>query len=112
MRFKDHLDGQVAVFELSGKIMGGNDATMFHGRVNEYVSINKNNIVIDLAGVQWSNSRGLGMLIGALKTVQNSGGRLALCNIERIQSLLVVSRMAMFFEHFETRDDALRSLNG
>ena len=112
MKFRDHLDGQIAIFELSGKIMGGPDATMFQGRVNEYVNINKNRILVDLAGVQWTNSCGLGMLISALKTVQQSGGRLALTNIERIQSLLAVSRMAMFFEHFDTRDDALRSLNG
>lgn len=110
MRFRDHLDGKVAVFELTGKIMGGNDSTLFQGRVNEYVNINLNHILVDLGGVQWTNSQGLGMLIAALKTVRKSGGRLALTNIESVRSLLAVSRMATVFEHFDNRDDALRSL--
>ncbi|HOD65555.1 MAG TPA: STAS domain-containing protein [candidate division Zixibacteria bacterium] len=110
MRFRDHLDGRIAVFELSGKIMGGRDSTLFQGRVNEYVNINRNRILIDMAGVEWTNSRGLGMLIAALRLVQGSGGRLALTNIERVRSLLAVSRLATVFEHFDSRADALEAL--
>ena len=112
MRFRDHLDGQIAVFELSGKIMGGKDSTMFQGRINEYVNLNRNHILVDLGGVQWTNSQGLGMLIGALKTVRRTGGRLALTNIESLRSLLAVSRLATVFEHFDNREEALRSLRG
>ena len=111
MRFRDSLDGQVAVFELSGKLLGGPEATLFHGRISEYVSLNKNRVLVDLGGVKWTNSRGLGMLIAALKAVENSGGRMILTNIETIRSLLAVSRLATVFEHCDSRDEALQSLN-
>ncbi len=110
MRFKDSLDGQVAVFELSGKLLGGPEATLFQGRIGEYVNLNKNKILVDLGGVKWTNSRGLGMLIAALKAVESSGGRMALTNIETVRSLLAVSRLATVFEHFDSRDEALRIL--
>ncbi len=110
MKFTDHLNGDVAIFELSGKIMGGSDATMFRGRMQEYVALNKRKVLLDLAGVRWTNSQGLGMLLGALKTMQGVGGRLALTNIDSIESLLAISRLATVFEHYETRADALRGL--
>jgi len=110
MKFKDHLDGNVAVFELSGRMMGGPEATLFHGRLHEYVTLNKRHILLDLAGVNWTNSQGLGMLINALKTVNGAGGRLALANIDGVESLLAISRLASFFEHYDSAEDAMRSL--
>ncbi len=111
MKFRDRLTGDVAVFELSGKVMGGPDATLFRGRVQEYVALNKNKILIDLARVRWTNSQGLGMLLGTLKTVEGAGGRLALANIDSIESLLAVSRLASVFELYDSCDDALRELS-
>lgn len=111
MKFKDRLDGEVAIFELSGKIMGGPDATMFHGRMFEYISLNKRKFLVDLAGVQWTNSQGLGMLLGALNAARSVDGRLVLTNIESIRSLMAVSRLTSMFEHYGTREDALRHLS-
>jgi len=111
MKFRDHLAGDIAIFELSGKIMGGTDATLFRGRMQEYVALNKRKVLLDLAGVRWTNSQGLGMLLGALKTMQGVGGRLALANIDSVESLLAISRLASLFEHYESRDDALRGLS-
>jgi len=66
MKFKDfESDGGVIVLELSGKIMGGEETTMFHGKLHEYIQAGKRNFVIDLKNVEWMNSVGLGMLISA-----------------------------------------------
>ena len=89
--------------------MGGEETTMFHGKLHEYIDQNKKNIVVDLSKVDWVNSVGLGMLISALTTVKNSGGRLVLANITKIESILTITRLITVFEHYDSRAEALQS---
>ncbi len=109
MKFVDRLEGEIVILEVSGKIMGGEETTMFHGKIHEYINQNKKNIVVDLAKVDWMNSVGLGMLISALTTVKNSGGRLVLANIDKIESILTITRLISVFEHFDSREAAIKS---
>ena len=109
MKFEDHLENDIVVLDLSGKIMGGEETTLFHGKIHEYIELNKKRFVVDLAKVDWMNSVGLGMLISALTTVKNSGGRLVLANITKIESILTITRLITVFEHFDSRQDALKS---
>ena len=111
MKFDDHLEGNVVVFEVSGKIMGGEQTTLFHGRVHEYINQNKKNVVVDLGKVDWMNSVGLGMLISAMTTVKNAGGRFVLADISKIESILTVTRLITVFEHFDSRSEALESFS-
>ena len=110
MKLKDfESDGGVIVLELSGKIMGGEETTMFHGKLHEYIQAGKRKFLIDLKNVEWMNSVGLGMLISALTTVKNGKGRLVLANITNIESILSMTRLITVFEHYESRDAALKS---
>lgn len=109
MKFEDHLEGETVILNVSGKIMGGEETTLFHGKIHEYISQNKKNIIVDLKNVDWMNSVGLGMLIAALTTVKNAGGRLVLANITKIESILTITRLISVFEHFDSRDEALKS---
>ncbi|MBK7142044.1 MAG: STAS domain-containing protein [bacterium] len=112
MKFEDILQDDIVIIDISGKIMGGEETTMFHGRVHEYLNRNKKKFVLDLAKTDWMNSVGLGMLISALTSVKNSGGRLVLANITKIESILTITRLISVFEHFESREDALKALKG
>jgi len=78
----------VVVLDLSGKIMGGEETTMFHGKMHELIQSGKRKFIIDLKNVEWMNSVGLGMLISAFTTVKNAKGRLVLANITNIESIL------------------------
>ncbi|HUV30579.1 MAG TPA: STAS domain-containing protein [Acidobacteriota bacterium] len=109
MKFGDKLQGDIVIIEISGKIMGGEETTMFHGKIHEYIQIKKSHIVLDLAKVEWMNSVGLGMLISALTTVKNAGGRLVLANITKIESILTITRLITVFEHYDSREEAIKS---
>lgn len=111
MKFEDSLEGNIVIIEVSGKIMGGEETTMFHGKIHEYIQLHKNHVVIDLGKVDWMNSVGLGMLISALTTVKNAGGRLVLANISKIESILTITRLISVFEHYDSRQEAIDSFN-
>jgi len=109
MKFTDILEGEIVIMEISGKIMGGEETTLFHGKLHEYINQSKKSVVIDLAKVDWMNSIGLGMLISALTTLRNAGGRLVLANIDKIESILTITRLITVFDHYDSRDEAIKS---
>ncbi len=109
MKFTDSLQGNTVILDVSGKIMGGDETALFHGKIHEYLNMGKKGVVVDLAKVDWMNSVGLGMLISALTAVKNAGGRLVLTNIDKIESILTITRLISVFEHYDSRDEALKS---
>lgn len=112
MKMTESESGGVVILELSGKIIGGPDATLLNDKLHELIEAGKTKIVANLKGVNWMNSSGLGILIGGLTTMRNSGGDLKLANItDRIQSLLMITKLLTVFESFDTIDQAIESFS-
>ncbi len=110
MQLSDREQDGVIVLEPKGKIMGGPDASLLHDKLHEILESEKKKVVIDLSGVDWMNSTGLGILISSYTTLKNSGGQLKLANVtEKIQSLLVITKLEGVFPAFDTVDDAIAS---
>ncbi|MBN1155677.1 STAS domain-containing protein [candidate division KSB1 bacterium] len=110
MTLKEKELGNITVLELSGKIMGGPDATSLNEKLHELIEKGKTKVVADLTKVSWMNSSGLGILIGGLTTMRNNNGDLKLANVtDRIQSLLMITKLITVFETFNTLDEAVAS---
>jgi len=110
MKISEEIKNDVVIIALEGKVMGGPDATMFHGKLHEFANSGKKNVVIDLAKVEWMSSVGLGMLISALTTMKNHQGVLKLANVTKsIKSLLTITRLVTVFETHDSIDDAIGS---
>ena len=100
----------IVIFELSGKIMGGEDETVFYGTLQKMIQLNKTKVVIDLAEVEWMNSLGLGLVISGLTTMRKNDGELKLANVaEKVESLLVLTRLITAFESYDSIDEAVNS---
>ena len=65
MAIKETIKNDIAVFQISGKLMGGNETREVHAKVKESINEGFRKIVIDLSKVKWLNSQGLGMLISS-----------------------------------------------
>lgn len=105
---KEHYNA--VVISLKGNVMGGPDGAKLHDRLHKLKDEGKKNVIVDLARVKFMNSSGLGMLISALTTMRNSGGDLRLANAaDRIQSLLIVTKLITVFQHFDSVQEAAES---
>ena len=101
------------VITLKGNVMGGPDGAKLHDTLHELKESGKTNVVVDLSKVKFMNSSGLGMLISAMTTMRNAGGDLRLANVaDRIQSLLVITKLITVFKHFESVEEAAKSYEG
>lgn len=98
------------ILELKGNVMGGPEAAELNTTLHKLLEEEKKNVVVDLASVKFMNSSGLGMLIGGLTTMKNGGGDLKLANAtEKIQSLLIITKLITIFEHFDSVNAAVES---
>jgi len=98
------------VISLNGKIMGGPEATEINEKFNQLIDDKKLKIVIDLDNVEWMNSSGLGILIGAVSLFRKNDGQLRIINVsDRIQNLLKITKLAGIFESSNSLEEAISS---
>src|SRR5690554_5037758 len=103
MKIKTSEKYGAVVVELKGNVMGGPEAQEFSDLLHKLLDEGKKNVVIDLAGVKFMNSSGLGMLISGFTTIKNGGGSMKLANAtEKINSLLVITKLITIFENYES----------
>ncbi len=112
MKVKTKEQYNAVILELKGNVMGGPEAEKFGQQLHQFLDAGKRNVIVDLAGVKFMNSSGLGMLISGYTTMKNGGGTLKLANAtEKINSLLIITKLISIFEHYDSVDDAVKSLS-
>ena len=112
MSYKEEVHGDVYVLAIKGKLMGGSETAEIHDRVKELTQVGVKRIVLDLGGVKWMNSSGLGALMSSLTTIRNAGGDLKLSSVaEKVESLLMITQLLKIFKTFDTIDSAVKSFH-
>ncbi len=99
------------VIELKGKLTGGPVSELLDNTLDNFISKGKKNIVIDLSGIKFINSSGMGILISGYYKTKDNGGTLKLANITRkIEEILSITRLNQIFEIYNSVDEAVNSL--
>ncbi|MCZ6775102.1 MAG: STAS domain-containing protein [Ignavibacteria bacterium] len=110
MKFKTVQHGPVSVIELEGNLMGGPDATTLNSKLHELIEAGKKNVVVDLGGVQFMNSSGLGQLIAGVRAMKSAGGDLKIANTSaKISALIKITKLTSIFETYDSVQKALES---
>jgi anti-sigma B factor antagonist len=99
----------VAVITCSGRVVFGDEATMLRDEVKKTLAQNKN-IVINLGGVSYIDSGGLGTLVSLYTSAKAAGGDIRLANLtQRVGDLLQITKLLTVFETFEGESNAIAS---
>lgn len=108
MRYSISERYKTTVITFKGKVMGGPDASDYMDDIKSLIEQGKTNVVADLSKVNFMNSSGLGILITSLTSLRNAGGDLKICGAsDRIESLLIVTKLITVFKHYKTLDEAV-----
>ena len=100
----------IVILDLAGALTAGDAATALRTALLEIVSTGRNNVVLNLAAVDYIDSTGLGGMVVCFTTLRKSGGRLVLLNlIRRHLELLVLTKLSTVFEIFDDEQDAVNS---
>ena len=96
-----------AVVDVKGEI-DVYTAPKLREKLIELVSEGSYNVVVNLEGVDFLDSTGLGVLVGALKRVRSNDGDLYLvCTQPRIRKVFEVTGLTKVFSLFDTVDEAV-----
>ena len=101
----------ITILALDGKIMGGPEAGEINDKIHLLMDNEEKKLIIDLEKVEWMNSSGLGILIGAITTLRNNDGELCLIHVsERVKNLFRITKLSEAFNVFDDLDSALQAL--
>ena len=72
----------------------------------------KKKLVLNLEGVPYIDSAGLGEIVRTFTTVSRQGGKMKLLNLtKRIEDLLSITKLLTVFETFDTEPEAIKSFS-
>jgi anti-sigma B factor antagonist len=102
--------GDVTILDMNGSVRMGEGAIALRNSIRGLVEQGKKKILLNLHAVKNIDSSGIGELIANYTTVSRDGGQLKLLNLtEKIQNLLVITKLLTVFDSYDNEADALNS---
>jgi anti-sigma B factor antagonist len=112
MQIDQRAVGDVTVLDIKGKITLGEGDEQLKDKVNSLMNQGHKKILLNLEGVPYIDSAGLGEIVRTYTTVSRQGGSLKLLNLtKRIQDLLSITKLLTVFETFDAENEAVRSFS-
>jgi anti-sigma B factor antagonist len=113
MRIDERSGGNnVKILDISGQIKFTQGDEMLKDKIHSVVHQGSKKVLVNLAGVDYVDSAGLGELVGAYTTVTKAGGKMKLLNVtKKMRDLLSITKLLTVFETFDNEQEALKSFN-
>ena len=113
MEIAERTVSEVTVLDLKGKMTLGEGDELLKDKINRLLGTGKKRLVLNLEGVPYIDSAGLGEIVRTFTTVSRQGGSLKLLNLtKRIEDLLAITKLLTVFETFDTEAEAIKSFSG
>ena len=102
--------GDISVVDVRGRITLGEGNVMLRDFVTRLVESGNKRIVLNLQGVEYVDSGGLGELVRTHTTLQKEGGQLKMVNVnQRVQELLKLTSLNKIFDVQKDEASAVQS---
>jgi anti-sigma B factor antagonist len=107
---KERQAGDVTILDLSGSVRMGDGAVSLRNSIRGLIDQGNKKILLNLASVKNIDSSGIGELIANYTTLSRDGGQLKLLNLtEKIQNLLVITKLLTVFDSYDSEAEALNT---
>ena len=112
MQIEERPMGDVIVLDLKGKMTLGEGDELLKDKINSLVHQGRRKVVLNLGGVPYIDSAGLGEIVRTYTTISRQGGSMKLLNLtKRITDLLSITKLLTVFETYDNEADAVRSFS-
>jgi anti-sigma B factor antagonist len=110
MVIEERVIGDVTILDLKGKMTLGEGDELLKDKINSLIHQGQKKLLLNLEGVPYIDSAGLGEIVRTYTTVSRQGGSLKLVNLtKRITDLLSITKLLTVFETFDSEPEALKS---
>lgn len=102
--------GDVTVLALTGQMLLDDGDLAFGKRISDLIDRGRSRVVLDLGGLTYIDSSGIGMIVFQQKALRRSGGDMKLLHLNRrAETLFGMLKLLIVFERFEDEAAAVRS---
>ena len=102
--------GDVTILDRVGKVTIGEGSVALRSAIRRLLGEGKSKILLNLAGVGYIDSSGIGELVSSFTAVNKEGGTLKLLKLtQKIQDLLAITKLLTVFDVFDEESEALSS---
>ena len=99
----------IVIVDCAGRIVFGEESADLRDTVKMVITQSKR-IVLNLSGVSYIDSGGLGTLVALYTTARNAGGSIKLANLTpRVGDLLQVTKLVTIFDVYDSEEKAIES---
>ena len=103
MQIDERVVDGVTILDLKGKMTLGEGDELLKDKINSLIQQDRKKLLLNLEGVPYIDSAGLGEIVRTYTTVSRQGGKLKLLNLtKRIQDLLAITKLLTVFETYES----------
>lgn len=101
----------IAVLEPRGSLIGGEETDDLKAKAKDLIEQGNKKLVMDLGGITYINSSGIGALVGIHSMYQKVAGQIKLCNVGKgVENVFVITKLTSVFDVEEDREKAIKSL--
>jgi anti-sigma B factor antagonist len=110
LNINERQAGDVTVLDMSGKITIGEGSVALRTAIRRLLEEGKKRILLNLSGISYIDSSGIGELVSSYTAINKEGGQLKLLNLtQKIQDLLTITKLLTVFDVYDNEAEALNS---
>ena len=108
MPISERQVGEVTVIDLSGKLASSEESGILKEKVTSVFFQGRKQVLINLNGLSYIDSSGLGELVSCLATARRNNGEVKLSNLgKRVQDLMIMTKLLNVFDVHDSEPSAL-----
>ena len=110
LNITERQNNLITILDLEGKIRLGGGSAELHEALRSLVERGEKKILLNLAGVSYIDSSGLGELVNGYTTLKRSGGELKLFHVsDKVHELMMMTKLLTVFDVYENETEATQS---
>jgi len=110
LNIRERQAGDVTILDLDGKITIGEGSVSLRGAIRRLMDEGKKKVLLNLSGVSYMDSSGIGELVSSYTTASSKEGQLKLLNLtQKIKDLLAITKLLTVFDTYTDEATALNS---
>ena len=107
---KERQAGDITILDMDGKITIGEGSVALRTAIRRLLEEGKKKILLNLGGVGYIDSSGIGELVSSFTAINKEQGQLKLLNLtQKLQDLLGITKLLTVFDVYDNESDALGS---
>jgi len=110
LNIRERQAGDITVLDMDGRITIGEGSIALRSAIRRLLEEGKKKILLNLAGVGYIDSSGIGELVSSYTTINKAEGQLKLLSLtQKLQDLLTITKLLTVFDVYDNEGEALAS---